>query len=394
VNALKQVRAVTALALAAVPQRLGTSLVIVIGTATSVAVLIAALAVATSFSRAMAKTGSADRAIVLGGFSESSSDISPGNAAKILDAPGVAHTAAGQPIASAEVLNSIPLTNMHTGLESYVTVRGVGPLAFKLRPQIRLVTGRFFEPGKREVIVGRALEERLGSLPIGSHVAFPDGDWTVVGLFSSGGDSHQSELMTDASSLMSAFHRNAFNSMTVQLTSARHLALFSAAVASDPTLSVKAQREDEYYATLSRPVSLVLEIVAYGIGGIMSFGAVFGALNTMFSAVRARKTEIATLRAIGFGAASVIASVIIEALLLGLAGALAGALGVWVALDGTNISTMMAAATTSQITFGLEVGPRLIMIGVLFALGIAFAGAVFAAGQAARISVAAAMRET
>jgi putative ABC transport system permease protein len=188
---------------------------------------------------------------------------------------------------------------------------------------------------------------------------------------------------------MNPLHGNEFNSVSVRLTGPRDFARFTAAVASDPTLSVNAQREDEYYARMSRPISRLLEITAYGIGGIMAFGAVFGALNTMFSAVRARRTEIATLRAIGFRGTSVV----IEALVLGLAGALLGALAVWFLLDGARISTMMATGTLLHITFGLEVGPRIVSIGVVFALAITAAGGVFGARQALQISIAAGMRE-
>jgi len=394
VNALKQIGAVTAVALEAIPRRLGSSLVVVIGTATTVAVLVSALAVATGFKQAASRTGSPARAIVLGGLNETSSGISRANVATIMDAPGVAHTAMGAPVASAEALASIALTDSHTGRDAYITVRGVGTEAFVLRPEVRLVAGRLFEPGRREVIVGRAVAERLGGLSVGSSVPFPDGDRNVVGIFSSGGGSRESEILTDASSLMSAYHNSGFNSVTVQLTVPGDLSRFSAALASNPTLSVKAQREDEYYASASRPISRLLEITAYGIGCIMAFGAVFGALNTMFSAVRARRTEIATLRAIGFGGTPVAASVVIEALVLGLTGAVLGALAAWLLFDGARISTMMSADTRLQITFGLELGPRVVLIGVLVALGIASAGGVFAGRQASRVSIAAAMRES
>jgi putative ABC transport system permease protein len=394
VNALKQIGAVTAVALEAIPGRLGSSLVVVVGTATTVAVLISALAIAMGFTRAAAKSGSPDRAIVLGGLNEASSGISRENVATIMDAPGVAHTATGRPIASAEVLRDIPLTDSHNGQDTYITVRGVGPEAFVLRPEVQLVAGRPFEPGRRQVIVGRAIEEHLGGPSLGSSIAFPDGDWKVVGIFSSGGGSHGSEILTDAASLMSAYHSSEFNSVTVRLASPSDFARFRAALASNPTLSVRAQREDEYYATASRPISRLLEITAYGIGFIMAFGAVFGALNTMFSAVRARRTEIATLRAIGFGGTSVAASVVIEALLLGLTGALLGALAARLLVNGARISTIMSMDSLFHITFGLEVGPGIVLTGVIFALGIALAAGIFAARQASRISVAAGMRET
>ncbi len=393
-SALRQMRAVTTVALQTIPQRLGTSLVVVIGIATTVAVLIAALAVATGFTGAATKSASPDRVIILAGLNSGSSSISRANVAAVVDAPGVAHTASGSPIASAEALISVAFSDSHTGRDVYLPVLGVGLQAFALRPETKIIAGRLFVPGKREVIVGRAIEERIGGLSIGSSITFPDGDWKVVGIFSSGGGSLESQLMTDATSLMNANGFTNFNSVTVRLNSPADFARFSAALASDPTLAVKPQREDEYYAAISRPIYQLLKSTAYGLGGIMAFGAIFGALNTTFSAVRARRTEIATLRAIGFGAPSVVASVVIEALILGFAGALLGALCARLLLGGVRISTMVASGSPLHITYGLDVGPGIVLIGVLFALVIALAGGVFAATQAARISVAVGMRPT
>jgi putative ABC transport system permease protein len=394
VSSLRQIGAVTAVALEAIPRRIGSSLVVIIGTATTVAVLNAALAVATGFARAAAKSGSPDRAIVLAGLSEESSQISRANVATIMDAPGVAHTVTDRPIASAEDLREIPLTDSQSGQDAYVTVRGVGSEPFALRPEIRLIAGRLFEPGRREVIVGRAVEERLGGPSIGSSIAFPDGNWKVVGIFSSGGGSHESEILANASSMMNAYHENAFNSVTVRLVSPGDFARFSATLASNPTLAVKAQREDKYYEAASRPIARLLEVTAYGIGCIMAFGAVFGALNTMFSAVRARRTEIATSRAIGFGGASVITSVVIEALVLGITGAVVGTLAAWFLVDGARVSAMMSMDAVSHITFGLKLDPGIALIGVAFAFGITLSAGVVAARQASRVSIAAGMRET
>lgn len=391
---LKQIGAVTAIALEAIPRRIGSSLVVVIGTATTVAVLIAALAVATGFARAAAKSGSADRAIVLAGLSEESSRISRANVAAILNAPGVARAATGSPIASAEEVREVPLTNSKTGEDAYVAVRGVGSKPLALRPEIRIVAGRFFQPGRREVIVGRAVEERLGGPSLGSSIPFPDGDWKVVGVFSSGGGPHESEILANTSSMMNAYHENAFNSVTVRLASPDDFARFSAALSSNPTLAVEAQREDEYYAAASRPIARLLEITAYGIGCIMAFGAVFGALNTMFSAARVRRTEIATLRAIGFGGASVITSTVIEALVLGVTGALVGTLAASFLVDGARVSAMMSMDTVSHLTFGLKVDLRIALIGMAFAVGITLSAGIFAARLASRVSIAAAMRET
>lgn len=390
---LKQIGAVSAIALDAIPGRLGSSLVVVIGTGTTVAVLVSALAVASGFSRAATRSGSSDRAIVLDGLNETSSGISRANVAAIMDEPGIAHTAAGRPVASAEVLRDVPLTDSHTDQDIYMTVRGVGPEALALRSEMHIVAGRLFEPGRREVILGRAIQEHLGGPALGASIELPDGNWQVVGVFSSSGGAHESEILTDASSLLNAYHSSEFNSVTVRLASPADFARFRAALASNLALALQAQREDRYYAALSRPISRLLQITAYGIGCIMAFGALFGALNTMFSAVRRRRVEIATLRAMGFGGTSVIASVVIEALLLGLVGAFLGTFAAWLLLDGARVSTVMSMETFSRITFGLEVDPRIALIGVLFAFGVTLAAGVFAARQASRISIAAGMRE-
>ena len=390
-SAFTEIRAVTGMGLRSVPARLGTSLVVVVGVAAVVAVLISALAIATGFRRAAAATGNPARAIVLSAANETNSQVSRESVLKIADADGVAVGADGQAVASAETLAFVPVSDTHTGLNAFATLRGVGRKASALRPEIKLVVGRMFSTGAHEAVVGRAVQRRLGGLEVGSSVTLPNGDWQIVGAFESGGDAHESELLADADTLLDAYRRNGYNSVTVALDGAAGFDRLKAALAAEPGLAVEARREDEYYAAESLPVSSLLLIVAYGIGGIMAFGAVFGALNTMYSAVSTRTTEIATLRAIGFGARAVVVSVVAEALVLGLTGALLGAVGAWLLLDGSTVSTM-TGVTPSQLTFALRVGPRLIAIGIAFALAIAGLGGLFAALRAARVPVASAMR--
>jgi putative ABC transport system permease protein len=390
-SAFKEIRAVTGMGLRSVPARLGTSLVVVVGVAAVVAVLISALAIATGFRRASAATGSPARAVVLSGTTESGSQVTRENAIKVMDAPGVEVGADGQPVASAETLAFVPVSDRHSGLNAFATLRGVGRKASALRPEIKLVAGRMFSTGAHEVVVGRAVQQRLGALEVDSGVTLPNGEWKVVGVFESGGDAHESELLTDADTLLDAYRRNGYNTVTVALDGSTGFDRLSAALDAEPSLAVKAQREDDYYAAESRSVSTLLLIVAYGIGGIMAFGAVFGALNTMYSAVSTRTTEIATLRAIGFGAGAVVVSVLAEALVLGLAGALVGGLAVWLLLNGSTVSTM-TGVTPSQLTFALQVRPGLVAIGIGFAVAIAAVGGLFAALRAARVPVASAMR--
>jgi putative ABC transport system permease protein len=392
-STMRQIRAVTEMELRSIPVRLGTSMVIVVGVGVVVAVLVSALAVASGFTRAAAATGDPSRAIVLSGETEAGSSISRENAVAILNARGVASERQGVPLASAEALVFVPLTNRNTGMNAFVTLRGVGSQAPRLRPEIRIAEGRMFASGAHEVMVGRAAQRRLGGLEVGSSIALPNGEWSVVGIFTSDGDSHESELMTDAETLLNAYQRNVYNSITVRLGDGDAFEEFATALAADPTLAVTAVREDDYFAAASQQVARLLTVIAYGMGGIMAFGAAFGALNTMYSAVSTRAKEIATLRAIGFGSPAVVVSVLAEALALALAGALLGALVAFLALDGSAMSTM-TGDTPSQLTFDLAVGLDLMLIGVACAAAIAAVGGLFGAVRAARVPVAAALRMT
>jgi putative ABC transport system permease protein len=387
----RQILAVTTMGLRSIPSRLGTSLVVVIGVAAVVAVLVCALAVAGSFTTAAAKTGSPLRAIVLNGDNEADSGFSRENALAILNAPGVRTGTAGQALGSAEALEFVSLVDRHTGLNAYTTIRGVGSQVQALRPELHLVQGRMFQRGAHEVVAGRAVQNRLDGLQVGSSITLPNGDWKVVGAFESDGDSHESEVLADAETLLNAYHRNDFNSVTVGLSKPEDFVRFSAALAADPTLSVKARREPEYFATMTKSVSELLIGIAYGIGGIMALGAVFSALNTMYSAVSTRGVEIGTLRAMGFGATPVVASVLAEAIALGLIGAALGSTIAWLLLSGATMSAM-TGVTPSQLTFHLAVRPTDMLIGSAFAAVIVVVGGLLAAIRAARIPVVAALR--
>ena len=272
------------------------------------------------------------------------------------------------------------------------TLRGVGAKALALRPEMKLIEGRMFTPAVHELIVGRAAGTRLDGLAVGRQIALPQGDWTVVGVFDSNGDTHESELLTDADTLISAFQRgDFFSSVTVGLERVDSFDAFKNAITTDPTLSLEVKREPDYFAEASRPISRILLFIAYVIGGIMALGAVFAALNTMYSAISARTTEIATLRAIGFGASSVVVSVFVEALLLALIGAVIGASLAWFFFNGSSISTL-SGTSPSQLTYALVVSPQLIAIGVGCACAIGALGGLFPAMRAAKLSVAAAMR--
>jgi putative ABC transport system permease protein len=392
-SALREAIAVSAMNLRALPARYATSLVIVIGTATVVAVLISVRAMARGFIEAATSTGRDERAIVLArGVDDEAGGAIPRDAARtIFNAPGVRKGQDGAPVASAEHLAITLLPDPRTGLDAFVMIRGVGPEAFALRPEIKLVAGRLFKPGLNEIIAGRGVQTRLANVKVGSHVTLPTGDWTIVGIFTSNGDAHESEMLTDADTLIAAMRREWFSSTTVWLEDAAAFTKFKDAVTTDPTLAVDVKRERTYFEEQAKPIGRLLTIIAYVIGGFMALGALFGALNTMYSAINARRIEIATLRALGFGAGSVVISVFIEALLLALAGALIGATIAWVFFNGTAVSTA-SANTPSQVTFALTVTPGLVAVSIAAALGVGALGGLFPAIRAARRPVAVALR--
>jgi putative ABC transport system permease protein len=393
-SALREAVAVTGMNLRSIPARYSTSLVIVMGIAAVVAVLISVLAMAKGFIESATRAGRAERAIVVGrgANSEASGGFSRDNATTILNAPGIRKGSDGRPVASAEHLAFILAPDKRTGRDSFVMVRGVGPQAFALRPEMKLIEGRMFKSGLNELIVGRAAQGRLDGMKVGERVSLPQGDWSIVGVFASNGDAHESELLTDANTLIAAMRRGEFfSSTTVWLQDDGSYETFKDSVTTNPTLQVDVKREPAYFEEVSRPIGRLLTIIAYVIGGFMALGAVFGALNTMYSAISARSMEIATLRAIGFGPGPVVVSVFVEALLLALAGALLGAAIAWLFFNGNAVSTT-TGNSPSQLTFSLNVTPRLIAVGAGCALFIGTLGGLFPALRAARRPVAMALR--
>jgi putative ABC transport system permease protein len=387
-SALNQVMTVTSMNLRAIPQRIGSSLVIVIGMAAVVAVVISVLSMSTGFLDSVNKTGSRSRAIVTAGgaVSETASSLPRDSIPVILDAPGI-RTRDGKPVASADIFAYLPAIKKSDGLMEPATVHGVGPEAFALLPQIRLVSGRMYKPAVHELIVGRMMQSQFEGFEDGGQLSLPEGDWTIVGSFVSDGDQHESELLGDAETIMSAYRRQAFNSVTVMLDSPASFDGFKAALTTNPALNVDVVRETDYFAKLSKPLNDFLTLVAYAVGGIMGLGAAFGALNTMYSAVSTRSLEIATLRAIGFGAAPVVISVVVEALLLTLIGASLGAGVAWLFFNGNVV-------VSDYYIYSMVVPPALLALGIAWAVAIGVIGGLFPAIRAARLPVATALRAT
>lgn len=391
---LKEILVVTAMNLRSIPQRLGTSLVIVVGIAGVVAVLISLLAMAVGFQKTSTGTGRSDRAIIMrgGSVSELASTLDRAATLTIMDAPGVKKDAAGKPIGSAEIVVIVdrPKKGGQTGAN--VALRGAGSELLALRPELHLIEGRMFRPALHELIVGKGAQAQFEGLDVGSQLHFHESDWTIVGTFESGGDAHESELIGDNETVLSAWRRNLYQSVTVMLESPEAFDRFRDALTTNPTLSVDVKREPEYYAGLSKNLSTILSVVGNVVGGIMAIGAIFGALNTMYSAVSARILEIATLRAIGFGAPAIVVSVFVEALLLALLGGAVGAGLAVLFFNGNTVSTL--GGNFTQLVFALTVTPGLVALGISWAIAIGTVGGLFPAIRAARLPVAEALRAT
>jgi putative ABC transport system permease protein len=390
----KQMASITAMNLRSIPQRLGTSFVIVIGIAGVVGVLLSVLAMSAGLLKTISNTGRADRAIVLRGGSnaEIASALTREQAQTILDAPGVKRGADGKPIASADTLTLVEIPTEAGASWANLTIRGVSPKIFELRPEMKIVEGRMYRPAVHEIIVGSKAHSQFEALKLGKKLQFSNGEWEIVGVFQSGGDRRESEAYADGETLMSAIRRNGYQPVTVMLQSPESFTQFKEALTTNPTLSVDVKRESEFFAEQGKPLARVLAIVAYVVGGIMAVGALFGALNTMYSAVSARALEIATLRALGFGAASVVTSVFAEALALSLFGAVIGCIAAYLFFDGNVINTSVGGGGISQLVFALTLTPALIALGIIWACVIGLIGGLFPAMRAARLPVAQALR--
>lgn len=394
-NVIRQICAVVAMNMRNLPQRFASSLVIVVGSAGVVAVLVAVLAMTAGMSKTLQGTGRADRAIVLrnGSASESGSALTRSAARVVLDAPGIKRDIAGAPLASAEPLRLLKLFRRDDASEVTAVLRGLGPQALLVRPEMKIIEGRTFRPSVHELIVGRAAKAQYRGLQIGSRISTRTATWLVVGTFTTNGDAHESELMADADTVMSSDNGSTYGSITVLLDDPGSLRTLRDSLTSNPALHVDVTRERDYFSRQSNTVSRLLRVLVYVVGSIMGLGAIFGALNTMYSAVSARAIEIATLRAIGFGSAPIVASVMIEALLLAAAGGILGAYGAWLFFNGHTVSTTQGSAY-AQLIFDISVTLRLAVIGVGVSSVIGFIGGLFPALRAARLPIATALRAT
>ena len=370
------------------------TIVAVIGIAGTVGVFVAMLSLARGFKATLVASGSAGNALVLraGSPSEMMGGITLDSVRIVQDAPGVARDN-GSPLVTQEVVGVVPFPLVTTGSDANVQVRGVSANVLSVRPFVKVTEGRLFQPGLSELVVGRNATKSYSGLTVGNTVAFGGGHWKVVGVFDAGGSAFDSEVWCDAKILAEVLKRpaNIFQSATAHLTSPEAFDQFKAALTSDPRMNVDVMREVDYYAKQSTTMTTLITVLGGLVAAIMAVGAVFGALNTMYSAVAERGREIATMRALGFNTSNVILSFLFEALLISFVGGVLGCLVV-LPLNGLTTNTLNWQ-TFSNLAFAFKITFDLLVMGVVFALVMGVLGGVLPAVRAALRPVVVALRE-
>jgi putative ABC transport system permease protein len=393
-NWLSQIVAVTAVTLRSIPQRFGSSVVAIIGIGGVVIVFTAVLSIADGFRATMRGTGDPQTVIVLqqGSDTEMTSGFGGEETKLIAEGPMIEQGPEGVH-ASPELFVIVGHPLKRSGTDANVPLRGLSPIALKVRPQVRIVEGRMFTPGTNEIIVGRSASRQFEGLTVGSAVKWGEASWKVVGLFDANGSVAESEIWCDAKVLQPVYRRgNSYQSVYVRLTSPDAFQTFKDSLTTNPRLHVSVIREPDYYAQQSQVMQTIIRSIGFGIAALMGLGAIFGALNTMYSAVANRTREIATLRALGFGGSPVVVSVLIEAVVLSLIGGILGGGLAWLAFDGYQTATMNFQSF-SQVAFAFKVGPDLLARGLTYAVIMGLLGGLFPAIRAARMPIVNALRQ-
>jgi putative ABC transport system permease protein len=370
------------------------SIVAVLGIAGTVGVFVAMLSLAHGFRATLVASGSEDNAILMraGATAEMMSGITLESIKIVQDDPGVARDASG-PLITSEVVVVAPFPLRATGTNANVQVRGVSANVLTIRRNVKITQGRMFQPGLSELIVGSNANKTYSGLTVGNTVDFGGSHWRVVGVFDAGSSAFDSEVWTDARVLDDVYKRptNIYQSATVHLTSAAALQGLKDSVSADPRLNLDVFREVDYYAKQSTAMTRLITVLGGLVAFVMAIGAIFGALNTMYSAVSERGREIATMRALGFGGPAVVFSFLIEALLIAFVGGLIGCIAV-LRLNGLTTSTINWQ-TFSNLAFAFRITPALLLSGLVFALVMGLIGGLLPAISAARRPIAVALRE-
>jgi putative ABC transport system permease protein len=375
--------------------RWSSTIVAILGIAGTVGVFVAMLSLARGFKATLVASGSPDDALVMraGSTSEMMGGITLDSIKLVQDKPGVARDSSGQPLVTQEVVGVIPIPLISTGTDANVEVRGVSPNVLEIRKFVKIDQGRMFHSGLDEIVVGKNASKTYAGLTVGNVVNFGGAHWNVVGVFDAAGSSFDSEVWCDARLLNEVLKRpdNIFQSATVRLTSPAAFDKFKDSITSDPQLNLEVEREVEYYAKQSSAMTQLITVLGGLVAAIMAIGAVFGALNTMYSAVAERGREIATMRALGFSSWSVILSFLFEALLISFIAGIIGCVAV-LPLNGMTTQTMNFS-TFSNIAFAFKITFNLLVMGVIFALAMGVLGGLLPAVRAALRPVAVSLRE-
>lgn len=384
---LRQIFIVSVLNFKSLKGRFWQSMVIVVGLAATIGVMLSMLSVSAGMRDAYRRAGDPNRAIVVskGADQEGQSSITRAQAPLIADAPGIAKGTDGKPLADRGIQVGVPVLRKD-GSKGYTTMRGLSDNVRGVRPELHVVHGRMFQPGKRELMVGVGAQALFQHMNVGDKVILPDGQWPIVGVFATG-NLMEGQLIGDTETLAAALHRTAYNTLLVRLASPESLDIFKKALTTNPALAVTVERHSDWYKRVGDQNSFGLALLGYIVGAVMAIGALFGCLNTMYSAVANRGREIATLRALGYGAFPVAVSVVLEAILLSVGGAVVGAAIAWALNDG-------AQDVFGNSVFYLSVSPGQIKLGLLWALAVALLGGLFPSIRAARRPVVEALRAT
>ena len=382
---LRQVAAVTYINIKSIPQRFWLSFSTVLAIALVVVVLLSFLAMANGFQWTLTNSGAEDVAIVLRGGSQSeiNSTISRDQIRLIESGPGIARSGDGKPLVSAELYLVVDGIKRSSQTKANLPLRGVGAEGAAVRKGIKIVEGRMFSPGANEIVVGRSLLREFQGFEIGRTASFATSRWTVVGIFAADGSVFESEIWADLPVVQSLFNRNnVFQTVRARLQSPSDLAGLRRFIDEDPRLKLDVKSESAYFTDQASQTSDLIHKLGWPLAIAMALGALAGALNTMYSSVAARATEIATLRAIGFGGFAAFIGTLAESLILAALGGLIGAAATYLIFDGFSASTLGASFT--QVVFSFRLSPALIVQGVTLALAVGLAGGLFPAIRAAR----------
>jgi putative ABC transport system permease protein len=374
--------------------RWASTVVAVLGIAGSVGVFVAMLALARGFQAALVSSGSERNAMVrrAGATSEMDSAITLEQLRAIEDSAEVMRGSDG-PLVSPEVVVVAALPLEKTGTDANVQLRGVSLKALAVHDKVKIVDGRFFTPGLFELTVGKNAKDAYRGVAVGDEVKLGGTTWKVVGSFDAGGSAFDSEIWCDADLLNATYQRptGIHQSVAARLVGDDGVAPLERRFAADPRMKVRVERETDYYRRASQQMTTFITVLGTLVALVMALGAVFAALNTMYSAVAERSREIATIRALGFGEGSVVLSFVIEALLVALAGGIVGCL-VALPLNGLVTQTMNFQ-TFSHLSFAFRVTPAVVGWGIAFALLMGLVGGLPPAIRAARVPVVVALRD-